>query len=114
MIEHVKINIRERRRSNTMQRNWQHMVRNTKKNTEKLATYGTQDEEKHRETGNIWYARRRKTQRNWQHMVRKTKKNTEKLATYGTQDEEKQSKNTTHCVLDTTMNMVFLLLLSHN
>jgi hypothetical protein len=87
MIEHVKINIRERRRSNAMQRNWQHMVRNTKKNTEKLATYGTQDEEKHVETGNIWYARRRKTQRNWQHMVRKTKKNTEKLATYGTQDE---------------------------
>jgi hypothetical protein len=46
MIEHVKINIRERRRSNTMQRNWQHMVRKTKKHTEKLATYGTQDEEK--------------------------------------------------------------------
>jgi hypothetical protein len=60
-----------------------------KKNTEKLATYGTQDEEKHRETDNIWYTRRRKTQRNWQHMVHKMKKNTEKLATYGTQDEEK-------------------------
>ena len=59
-------------------------------NPEKLATYGTQDEEKLRETGNIWvhktrknteklatygYTRRRKTQRNWQHM--------------GTQDEEK-------------------------
>jgi len=35
MIEHVKINIRERRRSNTMQRNWQHMVRKTKKNKAK-------------------------------------------------------------------------------
>ena len=44
-------------------------------NPEKLVTYGTQDEEKHRETGNIGYTRRRKTQRNWQHM--------------GTQDEEK-------------------------
>jgi hypothetical protein len=43
-------------------------------NPEKLVTYGTQDEEKHRETGNIWYTRRRKTQRNWQHMVHKTKK----------------------------------------
>jgi hypothetical protein len=30
-------------------------------NPEKLATYGTEDEEKHRETGNIWYRRRRKT-----------------------------------------------------
>jgi hypothetical protein len=37
-------------------------------NPEKLATYGTQDEEKQnknttqpRETGNIWYTRRRKT-----------------------------------------------------
>jgi hypothetical protein len=28
-----------------------------KKNTEKLATQGTQDEEKHRETGNIGYTR---------------------------------------------------------
>ena len=54
------------------------MVHKTKKNTEKLATYGTQDEEKHRETGNIWYTRRRKTQRNWQHM--------------GTQDEENKAK----------------------
>ena len=27
----------------------------------------------------------------------------EKLATYGTQDEEKQSKNTTQCVLYTTV-----------
>ena len=40
---------------------------------------GTQDEEKHRETGNIGYTRRRKTQRNWQ---------------LGTQDEEKQKHNT--------------------
>ena len=29
--------------------------------------------------------------------------NPEKLATYGTQDEDKQNKNTTQCVLDTTM-----------
>ena len=65
------------------------MVHKTKKNTEKLATQSTQDEEKHRETGNIGYTRRRKTQRNWQHRVHKTKKNTEKLATQGTQDEEK-------------------------
>jgi ribosomal protein L33 len=36
-----------------------------------------------RETGNIWYTRRRKTKKN----------NPEKLATYGTQDEEKQKKN---------------------
>ena len=27
----------------------------------------------------------------------------EKLATWGTQDEYKQNKNTTQCVLDTTM-----------
>ena len=33
-------------------------------NPEKLASYGTQDEEKHRETGNIGYTRRRKTQHN--------------------------------------------------
>jgi hypothetical protein len=46
---------------------------NTQHNLEKLATYGTQDEEK---------------QTNTQH-------NLEKLATYGTQDEEKQNKNTT-------------------
>ena len=30
-------------------------------NSENLATQGTQDEEKHRETGNIGYTRRRKT-----------------------------------------------------
>ena len=30
-------------------------------NPEKLATQGTQDEEKHRETGNIGYTRRRQT-----------------------------------------------------
>ena len=58
-------------------------------NPEKLVTQGTQDEEKHRETDNIGYTRRRKTQRNWQHRVHKTKKNTEKLVTQGTQDEEK-------------------------
>jgi hypothetical protein len=58
------------------------MVHKTKKNTEKLATYGTQDEEKHR--------------KNWQHMVHKTKKNTEKLATYGTQDEENKAKTQYH------------------
>jgi hypothetical protein len=40
------------------------MVQKAKKNTEKLATYGTEDEEKHNTT-----------QRNWQHMVQKTKKN---------------------------------------
>ena len=44
-------------------------------NPEKLVTYGTQDEEKHRETGNIWYTRRRK-----------------------------QSKDTISFVLDTTMH----------
>ena len=87
-----------------------------KENPEKLATQGTQDEEKQdnnttqpRETGNIGYTRRRKTkqkhnttQRNWQHRVHKTKKNKtktqhnlEKLATQGTQDVEKQNKNTT-------------------
>ena len=37
------------------------MVHKTKKNPEKLARYGTQDEEKPRETGKIWYKRRRKT-----------------------------------------------------
>ena len=82
----------------TIQRNWQHRVHKTKKNIpEKLATQGTQDEEKHsRETGNIEYTRRRKTiQRNWQHRVHKTKKNIpEKLATQGTQDEEKHSRET--------------------
>ena len=30
--------------------------------------------------------------------------NLEKLTTYGTQDEIKQSKNTTQCMLDTTMH----------
>jgi hypothetical protein len=30
--------------------------------------------------------------------------NPERLTTYGTQDEEKQNKNTTQCVLDTTMS----------
>jgi hypothetical protein len=30
--------------------------------------------------------------------------NPEKLATFGTQDEEKQNKNTTQCVLDTTIH----------
>ena len=66
-------------------------------NPEKLATQGTQDEEKQsRKTGNIGYTRRRKTiQKNWQHRVHKTKKNNpEKLATQGTQDEEKQSRKT--------------------
>ena len=29
--------------------------------------------------------------------------NTEKLTTYGTQDEDKENKNTTQCVLDTTI-----------
>jgi hypothetical protein len=29
--------------------------------------------------------------------------NAEKLATRGTQDKEKQNKNTTQCVLDTTI-----------
>jgi hypothetical protein len=48
-------------------------------NPEKLATQGTQDEEK------------------------QSKNNPEKLATQGTQDEEKQSKNTTQYVLDTTI-----------
>ena len=61
-----------------------------KNNPEKLATQGTQDEEKHRETGNIEYTRQRKTiQRNWQHRVHKMKKN--------------KTKNTTQYVLGTTM-----------
>jgi hypothetical protein len=65
-------------------------------NPEKLATYGTQEEDKQsKETGNIWYTRGRQTiQRNWQHMVHKRKTNNpEKLATYGTQEEDKQNKN---------------------
>ena len=58
-------------------------------NPEKLATLGTQDEDKQnknttqsRETDNIGYTRRRQTkqkhntfQRNWQHRVHKTKTN---------------------------------------
>ena len=57
------INVREYRRGNqkrTIQRNWQHRIHKAKKNTEKLATQDTQGEEKHRETGNIGYTRRRK------------------------------------------------------
>jgi hypothetical protein len=50
------------------------------KNTEKLATECTEDDEKHRETGNRVYRR-------W----RKTKHNTEKLATECTEDGEKQN-----------------------
>ena len=46
-------------------------------NPEKLATWGTQDEEK------------------------QNKNNPEKLATQGTQDEEKQNKNTTQYALGT-------------
>jgi len=52
----LKISVREDRRGNqekTIQRNWPHMLHKTKKNkaktqhnTEKLATYVTQDEEK--------------------------------------------------------------------
>jgi hypothetical protein len=45
-----------------------------------------------KETGNMWYTRRRQT-----------KHNTEKLATCGTQDEDKQNKNTTQYVLDTAI-----------
>jgi hypothetical protein len=37
--------------------------------------YTRRRQEKHRETGNIGYTRRRKTQRNWQYRVHKTKKN---------------------------------------
>ena len=51
------------------------------KNPEKLATYGTQEEEK------------------------QNKNNTEKLATYGTQDEDKQDKNTTQYVQTNTNNI---------
>ena len=64
-------------------------------NPEKLATQDTQGEEKHRETGNIGYTRRRKAQRNWQHRIHKAKKSTEKLATQDTQGEEKQNKHIT-------------------
>jgi hypothetical protein len=60
-------------KQNTTQRNWQHVVHKTKTN-----------KTQHRETGNMWYTRRRQT-----------KHNTEKLATCGTQDEDKQNKNTT-------------------
>ena len=59
-----QINVREHRRGNqqwTFQRSWQHRVHKTEKNTEKLATQSTQDGEKHRETGNTEYTRRRKT-----------------------------------------------------
>ena len=52
----------------TIQRNWQHRVENND-NPEKLATQGTQDEDK------------------------QNKNNPEKLATQGTQDEDKQNKN---------------------
>jgi hypothetical protein len=48
-------------------------------NTDKLTTYGTQDEDK------------------------QNKNNLEKLATYGTQDEDIQNKNKTHYLLDTNM-----------
>ena len=43
------MNVREYRRDNQKrktQRNWQNMIPKTKKNTEKLAKYDTQDEEK--------------------------------------------------------------------
>ena len=43
------------------------MVYKTRRNTEKLATYGIQDEEKHRETDNIWYTRRGETNQKTQH-----------------------------------------------
>ena len=46
-------------------------------NPEKLATQGTQDEDK------------------------QNKNNPEKLATYGTQDKDQQNKNTTQYALDT-------------
>ena len=49
-------------------------------NPEKLATWGTQDEDK------------------------QNKNNPEKLATWGTQDEDKQNKNTTQYVMDTTIH----------
>jgi hypothetical protein len=48
-------------------------------NTDKLTTYGTQDEDK------------------------QNKNNLDKLATSGTQDDDKQNKNTTQYVLDTNM-----------
>ena len=76
---------------------------NTQHNPEKLATQGTQDEDKQnkhttqsRETGNIGYTRRRQT-------IQKTQHNPEKLATQGTQDDDKQNKHTTQYVLDTTV-----------
>jgi hypothetical protein len=59
---------------------WCTRRRQTKHNTEKLATCGTQDEDK------------------------QNKNNPEKLATCGTQDEDKQNKNTTQYVLDTTIH----------
>ncbi len=82
-------------------------------NLEKLATQGTQGDEKHRETGNIGYTRRRKTQRNWQHRVHKTTKNTEKLATQGTQDDEKQQK-TQHNMCRTPIYVNKLILCTHS
>ena len=63
------------------------MKRNKTTNLEKLATQGTQDEEKQ---NNIEYT----TQGNKMKKT-KTQHNLEKLATQGTQDEEKQNKNTT-------------------
>ena len=49
-----------------------------------------------RETGNIWYTRRRKKSKNTTQYVLDT-------TIHKTQDEDKQNKNTTQYVLDTTM-----------
>jgi hypothetical protein len=65
----------EDKQNKTFQRNWQHWVNKTKTNKTKHS----------RETGNIGYTRRRQTKQNIP----------EKLATLGTQDEDKQNKTTT-------------------
>jgi hypothetical protein len=88
-------------KQNTTQRNWQHVVHKTKTN-----------KTQHRETGNMWYTRRRQTKHNTKKLAtcgtqdedKQNKNNPEKLATCGTQDEDKQNKNTTQYVLDTTIH----------
>ena len=71
----------------TIQRNWQHRVENND-NPEKLATQGTQDEDKQNKNNPEKLA----TQ-GTQDEDKENKNNPEKLATQGTQDEDKQNKN---------------------
>ena len=71
----------------TIQRNWQHRVENND-NPEKLATQGTQDEDKQNKNNPEKLA----TQ-GTQDEDKENKNNPEKLATQGTQDEDKENKN---------------------